>query len=39
MESQAQFGFKDMLTQVVGDMARAMCRRNDESEQRQRDRT
>jgi hypothetical protein len=38
MQSQAQFGFKDMLTQVIGDMARAMCRRNDESEQRQRDR-
>jgi hypothetical protein len=35
MDTQAEFGFKQLFSHVVGDMAKAVCERNGESEQQQ----
>jgi hypothetical protein len=35
MDTQAEFGFKQLFSHVVGDMAKAVCERNGESQQQQ----
>ena len=35
METQAEFGFKELFAHVVGDMAKAVCERNGETRQHQ----
>ena len=35
MDAQPAFGFKELFTHVVGDVAKALCHRNGEPEQRQ----
>ena len=32
MESQQQFGFKELFTHIIGDMAKAICVRNGETQ-------
>lgn len=35
MDTQPAFGFKELLTHIVGDMAKAMCERNGETKQQE----
>jgi hypothetical protein len=39
MDPQEQFGFKELFTHVIGEMAKAMCERPDENKQQQFTRT